>query len=244
MQAIPIPWALRDRVAAIHVVRSHAGERLVLPSAGMVLGFQLSGAIAHGGRPLDPLGITGMLRQGRRFDYLDGTTTVLVRFMPGAGRALGVPACELADRSVALEALLGARLRPAATGILEAGTLAGALAALTALLRQLPCARDSLVEAALEPLGRAGDAAGVAAVARSLQVSERHLSRRFLACVGIPPKRYAGLRRFERAMAALRAAPSLVDAALQAGYYDQAHLAREIRAFAGMTPRQLARLLR
>ena len=244
MHAIPIPAVLRDQIAAIHIVRSSAPAQLVLPSSGMVLGFQISGAVAHGGRQLDPLGVTGMLRQARQFHYMDGTTTVLARFKPGAGRAFGVPACDLSNRSVGLDAMLGATLRPMASRILEAETLAGAIAALASLMRRTASARDPLVEAALGPLGRAGGAAGVAAVARLLQVSERQLSRRFLASVGIPPKRYAGLRRFERAMAGLRKAPSLADAALEAGYYDQPHFAREIRAFAGMTPRELARFLR
>lgn len=213
MPAIPTPAGLRDRIESIHLVRGDAGGQLVLPSSGVVLGFQLSGAVAHGDRQLDPLGVTGLLRRGRRFQYRNGTTSVLVRFRPGAGAALGVPARELFDQSIALDALLARPLRPVAARILEALD---------------------------DPRG----GTSVAAVARSLQVSERQLSRRFLARVGIAPKRYAGLRRFERATLALRSQGSLAAAALDAGYYDQPHLAREIRSFAGMTPRELWRFLR
>jgi AraC-like DNA-binding protein len=235
---------LRDRIDSIHLVHGDAGGRLVLPSSGMVLGFQLSGAVAHGDRQLDPLGVTGVLRRGRRFQYQNGTASVLVRFRPDAGAALGVPARELFDQSVALDALLARPLRSVAARILEAGSPDGALAVLTALLQRIPYSRDPLVETALEALDDPRGGASVAAVARSLQVSERQLSRRFLARVGIAPKRYAGLRRFERATLALRSQGSLAAAALDAGYYDQPHLAREIRGFAGMTPRELWRFLR
>jgi AraC-like DNA-binding protein len=244
MLAIPTPPTLRDRIESIHLAGGDTGGRLVLPSNGMVLGFQLSGAVAHDGRRLEPLGVTGLLRRGRRFQYHAGTVSVLIRFRPGAGAALGVPARELYDQSTALDALLDRPLRPVAARILQAGSLEGALAALTALLWRIPWSRDAVVEAALQALDDSRDAGGVAAVARSLQISERQLSRRFLASVGIAPKRYAGLRRFERAALAMRSRSSMVQVALESGYYDQPHLAREIRSFADMTPRELWRSLR
>ncbi len=244
MHVIPTPPELCDRIESIHLARDDAGGRVVLPSSGMVLGFQLSGAVAQDGRRLEPLGVTGLLRQGRSFQYQDGTASVLVKFRPGAGAALGVPARELFDQSVALDSLLSRPLRPGAARILQAESLEGALEALTALLGRIPWSRDVVVEAALQSLDDWRGGAGVAAVARSLQLSERQLARRFLASVGIAPKRYAGLRRFERATLAMRGRSSMVQVALEAGYYDQPHLAREIRRFAGMTPRELWRTLR
>ena len=52
----------------------------------------------------------------------------------------------------------------------------------------------------------------------------------------MPPKPLARILRFERAAARLRQGAALADAALDSGYYDQAHFNRDFRAFAGVTP--------
>ena len=69
--------------------------------------------------------------------------------------------------------------------------------------------------------------------------SRRHMTERFHRQLGVPPKAYARLLRFEHAAALLvDAAPgrTLADVAIAAGYYDQSHLTRDFAALAGMTP--------
>jgi methylphosphotriester-DNA--protein-cysteine methyltransferase len=53
---------------------------------------------------------------------------------------------------------------------------------------------------------------------------------------GFTPKFLARILRFRRAAASLDSAISAVDLALDSGYYDQAHLIRDFREFAGRTP--------
>lgn len=85
-------------------------------------------------------------------------------------------------------------------------------------------------------LDATGEPRSIPAVARKLSISGRQLERRFLARVGVSPRAYASLRRFERAVAIAKTAPSLTRAALDAGYYDQAHFNREVRRFTGQAP--------
>jgi len=61
---------------------------------------------------------------------------------------------------------------------------------------------------------------------------------RFREQVGLTPKRYARVRRFNRALDELAAPspPSLADLALATGHADQAHFAHEFRRFAGVPP--------
>jgi methylphosphotriester-DNA--protein-cysteine methyltransferase len=59
--------------------------------------------------------------------------------------------------------------------------------------------------------------------------------------VGVTPKRYASLARFERALQLARGAASLTHAALDAGYYDQSHFIRDFTRFAGGPPGQFLR---
>jgi AraC-like DNA-binding protein len=69
--------------------------------------------------------------------------------------------------------------------------------------------------------------------------SRRHVTERFKRQLGLSPKAYARLLRFEHAASLLgRAAPdrTLADVAMEAGYYDQSHLTRDFVALAGMTP--------
>jgi AraC-like DNA-binding protein len=69
--------------------------------------------------------------------------------------------------------------------------------------------------------------------------SRRHVTERFRRQLGITPKAYARLLRFQHATALLVEQPStrsLADIAMEAGYYDQSHLARDFAAFAGLSP--------
>ena len=69
--------------------------------------------------------------------------------------------------------------------------------------------------------------------------SRRHLTERFRHQLGLAPKAYARLLRFEHARSVLgcpRPQRTLADVATETGYYDQSHLTRDFVAFAGMTP--------
>ena len=233
---------LRDRVASIDVSRTVAvgdvGQR-VLPSTNVVLGVQIRGRVRSGAELLDPIGVTGIQTRARHYDYIDQPTTVLVRFTPQGASCLGVPVSELGDRSVALEDLLGAaEVRVLYERVTEARSVSDATAIIEAMLLERAWEPDPLVERAITLLG-ANPPASVASVARTLAISERQLERRFLARVGSTPKRFASLRRFERALALAATAPSLSEAAFAAGYCDQSHFIREVRRFAGATPSEL-----
>ncbi|GAA3395056.1 helix-turn-helix domain-containing protein [Cryptosporangium minutisporangium] len=91
----------------------------------------------------------------------------------------------------------------------------------------------------------------VAAAADTVGWSPRRLSERFGAELGISPKTAAKIARFDRARRRLLAVPGpvaagpmggpglgLADLAVACGYYDQAHLARDFRELAGVSPSQ------
>lgn len=78
----------------------------------------------------------------------------------------------------------------------------------------------------------------VATVGERLGLSPRRLIDTFSAKVGMTPKRFARVRRFQRVLAAITTAnpPPWAELALQCGYFDQAHLIHEFRAFSGLHP--------
>ncbi|MET9254994.1 helix-turn-helix transcriptional regulator [Streptomyces sp. NPDC003717] len=157
-----------------------------------------------------------------------------IRLPPGTAPALlGVPAHELRDRRVALADLWPPERARRLAAHVEAATdparglerAAMALASETGppdpLLR-----RVALALAAGRPVSATADELGLGA---------RQLHRRSLAAFGYGPKTLARVLRLQRALALARAGTPLADTALRAGYADQAHLSREVRALTGVT---------
>jgi AraC-like DNA-binding protein len=70
-------------------------------------------------------------------------------------------------------------------------------------------------------------------VAAEARVHARRLERMFLREVGLPPKMLARIARFQ---GVLRGSGDWAAVAQRCGYYDQAHLIRDFREFAGESP--------
>jgi AraC-like DNA-binding protein len=163
-----------------------------------------------------------------------------VRFWPGRALPfLGVPAAEITDLSVDIGDLWpdrGADLEH--VHIDDVNTLRTKLEAL--LLRRLEGARpiNRTVDAAVGAVLRAGGDLSISALATALGVTRQHLARAFALHVGVGPKMFARIARVRRVLSKARVAASVdwTDLALDAGFYDQAHLAGEIREITGRTP--------
>jgi AraC-like DNA-binding protein len=162
-----------------------------------------------------------------------GTLLLGIRFRPGAGGpALGVPLSELRDRRVDLVELDAALARELHGG-LEPHEAAARLERVARRLAAEP--GDPEVAAAVARL--ADPAARVETLASEIGLSERQLRRRFHAAAGYGPKTLQRVLRFRRFLAGPR--DDLAQAALEAGYADQPHLAREVARLAGTTPGSL-----
>jgi methylphosphotriester-DNA--protein-cysteine methyltransferase len=85
----------------------------------------------------------------------------------------------------------------------------------------------------------AADPAGfrVGAAAEDTGLSRQWITRTIRARAGLGPKELARILRLRRSLVGLRQGQSIADAALTAGFADQAHLARETRRITGTTPR-------
>jgi AraC-like DNA-binding protein len=167
-----------------------------------------------------------------------GTVFVGVRFAPGWGPAvLGVPAAPLSDTRVPLEDVWSpVRARRLAGLAAGAGERPGDLAAGVLRLAADPAGPGRLTRGVAAGL-RAGRP--VARVAAEVGLSPRHLRRRCLDAFGYGPKTLARVLRFDRALALARAGTPLAEVAATAGYADQPHLAREVRALSGVPLRTL-----
>ncbi len=95
------------------------------------------------------------------------------------------------------------------------------------------------VQEAIGLLARGGE---VHKVARAVGLSERSLHREVVSWSGLAPKSLARILRMQRCLAALRAGRvPLAELASRLGYADQAHMTRELKTLAGVTPRDVVR---
>jgi len=78
--------------------------------------------------------------------------------------------------------------------------------------------------------------ARVGFVAEKVGVTARHLRRAFTDAVGVSPKIYARSVRLQRTLRAATTTSDWGRIAVEAGYYDQAHLIGDFQALVGVTP--------
>lgn len=176
-------------------------------------------------------------------DTAEETSVIGVHFKPGgAFPFLGVPVGELADLHVDLEALWGSAALELRERLCAAATPAERFALLErALTARLCCPLEHhrAVPVALRALGRPDARPRIRDVAQDPGLSHRRLVEVFTAEVGLTPKLFCRVQRFQRALAFVRQsaeAPNWAMQALDCGYFDQSHLIHDVLTFSGLTP--------
>lgn len=161
-------------------------------------------------------------------------------------RLLGVPMDLLVDQALTIGDLLGSRgehfvrmLAGEDDLALRAAIIDEALAAM--LVSAKPA--SPRLRAALALL--AGGEGDIMDIARQVGWSRKHLAEQVRDAVGVGPRSFRRVVRFERAVNRLAEGVRCGWAGLaaEAGYCDQSHMIREFRELAGMTPAALVRTL-
>jgi AraC-like DNA-binding protein len=174
--------------------------------------------------------------------FAAGASIVGARLHPGRAPALlGLPANELLNQSVPLQALCGATRSEQFQRVREADATRRPTALSEALIadqKQFD-SYDRLIAQGIRWLAR-NPHGKVEQLSRGLGISPRQLQRRFSAAVGYGPKTFQSVLRFQRLLRmAGHRKRSLAELAACAGYSDQAHMTREVRRFANEQPSTL-----
>lgn len=169
---------------------------------------------------------------------------IAVLYPFGATALLRIPAVELRNQILGCEHFFGQdadifteRIAPSASvaekiRVMESILISG--------LQERP-AGSSLVMDAVRLIQVKNGMLPVASLAEITGITERQLQRKFEEHVGISPKRFAGITRMQYALKMLRRKSSdisLAGIACESGFFDQAHLIREMKNLSGLTPGQ------
>jgi AraC-like DNA-binding protein len=212
----------------------------------MILGF---------GGPMRMLDQQGVPRGGEHRTFIAGlhdtwseSTTegaaagVQVNLTPaGAYMFLGMPMSEITNTAIGLEEVLGAPGAELGERLAYATGWDARMDIIDALIEERmkrARAASPAVVWAWQQLVKSGGNANIGTLAERIGWSRKHLISRFREQIGLPPKTAGRVLRFNRVLRLAARGPEMSWAAIAmtCGYYDQAHLIRDFREFAGVPP--------
>ncbi|HVS12630.1 MAG TPA: helix-turn-helix domain-containing protein [Thermoanaerobaculia bacterium] len=196
---------------------------------------------------LDGAVVCGAHSRSFVIDAEEQQRVVGVHFRPGGAYPfLGARVDEVENLHLSLEDLWGARARALRERLgAEADPRARLRLLESALLERAfrPLEQHPAVARSLAMLHGAPRLPTVAEITREIGLSARRVAQLFREQVGLTPKRYCRVVRFQRVIEAVRPLAEVrwAEAAIDCGYSDQAHLARDFRELSGLTPTEYLR---
>ncbi|MGP0066953.1 MAG: DUF6597 domain-containing transcriptional factor [Isosphaeraceae bacterium] len=175
-------------------------------------------------------------------DTAEQASVIGAHFRPGgAFPFLHLTAGELLNAHAPLESLWGNRAGDLRDRLVEAKTPEARFAILEqTLLAQAdrPLLHHPAVAFAIEEIRRMPDAWTIAHLADRVGLSHRRFIQAFNEEVGLTPKLFGRIIRFQEVLNRIGAGREIrwANLAASCGYYDQAHFIRDFRAFSGLTP--------
>ena len=213
----------RSRLKGCTVWRSviTAGDVRILPDGCMDIIWSNDGSLF----------VAGPDTRAHTFSSRPGRTFVGIRLASGIGpTVLGVPAHELRDQRVPLEAIWGPAVSRRLNERIATDPHPGRT--LEAAVGERVRDSDGSARQIAEVVRLLRSGRRVADVAERVGLSERQLHRRSMDAFGYGPKTLARILRFSRAVDLALDGADPVDVAARSGYADQAHLAREVKSLA------------
>jgi AraC-like DNA-binding protein len=175
-------------------------------------------------------------------DTDEQTSVAGVHFKPGgAFPFFKLPAGELRDEHVALDTLWGSGAADLREQLLAAKTPQEKFRILEHFLMMQaakPLQRHDAVAYALGQFLNGPSVPSVGSVTDQIGLSARRFIQLFSDEVGLTPKLFCRVRRFQRVLRRVAKGQQIdwVGVALSCGYFDQAHFVHDFRAFSGLNP--------
>ncbi len=105
-------------------------------------------------------------------------------------------------------------------------------------------AENACVDFAIGEMNRRPDALNIARMNGQIGYSQKHFTEMFRRRVGVTPKAYLKIMRFQHAIKCIAETADIDWAAMAAecGFYDQSHFINDFKHFSGFTPEQYSRI--
>lgn len=214
----------------------------ILPDGRMELVFHYRGSFCRHADEREPVRQPDALLVGQMIEPAvlapDGAVGVAaIRLKPAAARTLlGFALSEVSGRFVDL-ALIFPSANQLIERLSEAATDSARIALLESWLIDRGCPSPKIqVQGAVGTILATGGRAPVSILAAQAGTSVRQMERQFHADVGLTPKTFARIIRLQAALRHVRDGRPLDDVALACGFFDQAHMSRDFRELAAMSP--------
>ena len=238
-------WYARDPNATVH------RQERVLPNGHAQIVISLArDYLTDANNALNPLQhspaaiLLGIYSRHQQIDTIDLAELIGIVFQPG-GTLPFVPSNThlFSNCETSLEDIWGRASEDLRNDLREALTPEKKFAILeAALLHRLSQSksphRSSVIDFALTHLHRSPGTTTIAELTRQIGLSPRRLSQLFHEQVGVSPKLYCRIQRFQQVVQHLHQGEDIhwAELALTCGYYDQSHFANDFRAFSGLSP--------
>jgi AraC-like DNA-binding protein len=245
-------WPFVRRLRHYDIVGSAAGVHVGMPSPAvtmvLALGPDLDLQMPAIGRRCMSTCLAGLHDHPAAIHHDGMQRGIQLDLSPlGLAALVGVPAAELAGTAVDLTGVFG---RVAVECLMDRLSAEQQWRARLALVERFLADRLGRnadrwtprpeVVRAWAMLARSGGSARIGDVAIDVGWSRRRLEQQFAATVGATPKVAARLMRFHRSVTMIAGGTPIADTAAGCGFADQAHLTREWRTLAGVSPARWA----
>jgi AraC-like DNA-binding protein len=193
------------------------------------------------------LEVLGHFTMPTRARITKGTTVLVVRFHPYTSSLFFFDqANHFTNDSIDLHAILNKEARALHNSLAEQPLLEQKIQVIEAFLSSLLVRNEKkakslqLVECICKDIFRFEESLSIKSLAREYGCSERYLQKLFLAHVGLTPKQFFTVQRFNKSLKLIQSSGyPLTSIAYECGYYDQAHFIKEFKSFTGLVPSQV-----
>lgn len=226
------------------ILRTGVASERIIPSGNIQLCFYSGASLACGGQAWNSQAVLcGQSSGFADLQTLGEIRIISVVFQPhGAHAFFHLPMAELCGRKVTAGELNDAALGELERKIAHTADDAACIGMIETFLQKRFRGGEEYnyrrLLSAISLIDRTGGEVRLPELAEAACLSGKQFQRIFSAHVGMKPKEFLRVVRFQHALSVLQRSPgmSFSQLAYECGYYDQSHLINEFRGFSGYTP--------
>ncbi|PZR27883.1 MAG: AraC family transcriptional regulator [Citrobacter freundii] len=249
---IPPPEHLKDYVRYFWTLESDNSaetpktfKAIADGSPGMIFQHSDEGSFYQFDKKLAPVFLYGQTTVCTEISSPAAFSTIGVYFAPHVLKSVfGLKASELTDSCIDIGEIAGKQGFPLEDRLLEAKNFEEKSIILSEYLslqlKQHKAQEDSLLTHIIDRINRCNGVISVKDLQTLSGLSERSFERRFQQSIGVSPKLYSRICRFQASLKQLRENDfqKLSDIAFENEYSDQSHFIRAFKEFAGFSPKE------